>query len=322
MEISDDLVDVLSKYFGDVDVVRLREAQSQVVRPLTHILIDAGKQDVLNVFIDRMDRHQEVSERMYHLSGEVIVHVNSADYSAWAWRWKCFLYMSESGGRDLVYYEKEMMRSVVTANPKNYQLWNHRRKLAVYQGSSCLQEELSFTKGCLEFDAKNYHVWAHRQSLLRLWGTSADVDAEFTCASEFLERDCMNNSAWTQRAFLLQLPACEKTVEDEIEFVKSQISQCVENEAAWAYLKYLALYGAKTQAHVEGYLSFCSDFLQTYPRSIEVASAVFDYYRMLLRQIEDTGVGLEKIQEYKDRMSRIRTTMVQFDPLCTTRFTL
>lgn len=314
--------DILSSYFGDIDVVGLREAHAaSKPGPMADILIGAKKQDLLNVFYDRMHTHKEVSERMYHLSGSVILHVNSADYSAWEWRWKCFVHMSDSDERDFVYYEKEMMRSVATANPKNYQLWNHRRKLAMFQGPSCLKEECTFTAACLEFDAKNYHAWAHRQSLLRMWATSANLDAEFACTSEFLERDVMNNSAWTQRAFILKLDACTRTFDDEIAYVTSLIPRCVENEAAWAYYKHLALYNAPMQRHVEEYLTFCTECLDMYPNSIEVTSAIFDYYRLLLQQMSQRDGCQEKAQACKERMAAIRRKMVAFDPLCATRFT-
>lgn len=314
--------EILQKYFADVDVVGLRDVQS-VDSPLAHILLDSRKQDLLNVFVDRMNCHEEVSERMYHLSGDVIVHVNSADYSAWEWRWRCFLHMTREKSREYIHYEKEMMRSVATSNPKNYQLWNHRRKLAVFQGSSCLKEELEFTAGCLEFDAKNYHAWAHRQALLRLWATPADVESERRVTSAFLKRDVMNNSAWTQRAFLLTLSnVCTYSKDDEIGYTKSQILLCVENEASWAYLKHLALYEASTLQHVEEYLAFCAECLDKYPFSIEVASAIFDYYALLAQQTEHSGGNMETSKAYKKILQDLREKMIRFDPLCSNRFSM
>lgn len=327
MSQEEDTAGVVSKYFGDVDVNSLRNATpcNGGGDTVARILLSAPKQDLLNVFVDRMHCHGEVSERMYHLSGEVIVHVNSSDYSAWEWRWKCFIFMNEKNGTDaanLVYYEKEMMRSVATSNPKNYQLWNHRRKLAGVLGPSCLRDELAFTKDCLDFDAKNYHAWAHRQAMLRSWASSVDITAELQFSSDCLERDILNNSAWTQRAFVLNLEACQISIMDEIEYSKSQIVKYVENEAAWAYFKHLALYGASTQKHVEIFLAFCSQCLQEYPCSIEAVSAVFEYYKLVVRQLEQHGkTGCqEKIRVCKQKLASIRKKMVDYDPLSSNRF--
>jgi hypothetical protein len=36
--------------------------------------------------------------------------------------------------------ERQLMRSVATANPKNYQLWNHRRRVALALGPGQAEE--------------------------------------------------------------------------------------------------------------------------------------------------------------------------------------
>lgn len=45
-------------------------------------------------------------------------------------------------------------------NPKNYQIWHHRRALAEALGNG--RRELAFTATVFEADAKNYHAWTHR----------------------------------------------------------------------------------------------------------------------------------------------------------------
>lgn len=63
-----------------------------------------------------------------------VIYVNSADYTAWAYRWQCL----ESLGNldDEMVFIKEM----ASRSPKNYQLWNHRRKFAFKRGASHAQE--------------------------------------------------------------------------------------------------------------------------------------------------------------------------------------
>ena len=45
-------------------------------------------------------------------------------------------------------------------NPKNYQIWHHRRTIVEWLGKG--DRELAFCESVFEVDAKNYHAWAHR----------------------------------------------------------------------------------------------------------------------------------------------------------------
>jgi protein farnesyltransferase/geranylgeranyltransferase type-1 subunit alpha len=45
-------------------------------------------------------------------------------------------------------------------NPKNYQIWYHRR--AITNVLKNPYRELEFSSNVLNVDAKNYHAWAHR----------------------------------------------------------------------------------------------------------------------------------------------------------------
>jgi len=62
-------------------------------------------------------------------------------------------------------------RRVADDSTKNYQLWNHRAKIAAALGPSGAAGELEFAAQALRADEKNYHAWAHRQVGRRLaWG--------------------------------------------------------------------------------------------------------------------------------------------------------
>jgi hypothetical protein len=54
-------------------------------------------------------------------------------------------------------------RRVAADSAKNYQLWNHRRKIAASRGPAAAADELAFADRALDLDEKNYHAWAHRQ---------------------------------------------------------------------------------------------------------------------------------------------------------------
>lgn len=46
-------------------------------------------------------------------------------------------------------------------NPKNYQVWHHRRVIVEWLNDPSF--ELELTEAILDIDAKNYHAWQHRQ---------------------------------------------------------------------------------------------------------------------------------------------------------------
>ena len=58
--------------------------------------------------------------------------MNPAHYSAWDWRWRCLA----AANTDLA-AEEPFLRRCTAENPKNYQLWNYRRRLALARGRIC-----------------------------------------------------------------------------------------------------------------------------------------------------------------------------------------
>ncbi len=58
----------------------------------------------------------------------------------------------------------DFMDTFSEENPKNYQIWHHRR--AVVELFKDSTREKSFCEKVFEVDAKNYHAWAHRLALL------------------------------------------------------------------------------------------------------------------------------------------------------------
>ena len=317
------------KEWEEVDVIKLRRRRKPRA---VHIDVDMAKQDVLNVFLDRMNAG-EVSERMLRLTEEIILKVNSADYSAWSWRWRCFLVLFEKASREgttrrqseMILFEKQMMKNVVTGNPKNYQVWNYRRKMVALQGAACVKEEMEFARGCLEFDAKNYHVWAHRQAVLKMYPTTDAVRREIMFTVECLERDVMNNSAWTQRAWLLNL--CENVQKcshlmpryTEIEIVMSYIEGCVENEAAWAYLKHLGLYDAASEDDLDGFLEFSASLMKLHVTFIQPAIAVYDFYKVMIERTQ--GSSDEKMYcRAKDMVDKLSRKLRLLDPFGAHRY--
>lgn len=185
-------------------------------------------------------RADERSERMLHLSGEIILNLNSAHYTLWEWRWRCLEALGEVEERREE--EAALMQRVAKANPKNYQLWNYRRRFALAFGPAHAAAEHQFTAELLAADAKNYHAWAHRQALVRAWGGRLWLQ-ELTFAEQLLRKDVRNNSAWNQRMFVLQNapeadagPPSERH-QEEMRYIATKLSEAPHNDSGWAYLR-------------------------------------------------------------------------------------
>ena len=74
------------------------------------------------------------------------------------------------------------------ANPKNYQIWYHRRALLESASASNSSDwsayvpaELDYVATVLDEDSKNYHAWSHRQWVIR----TANDDAQWEKELEF-----------------------------------------------------------------------------------------------------------------------------------------
>lgn len=74
---------------------------------------------------------------------------------------RCILKHLKNGWKDELLFCRKMIES----NPKNYQVWHHRR--VVVEALADGHNELRFTLIILGDDAKNYHAWEHRQWALR-----------------------------------------------------------------------------------------------------------------------------------------------------------
>ena len=318
--------------WSDVSVLELRRRQRAVdgvggqgkPMPVVHINLDEDRQDLLNVFNDRLAKG-ETSERVFCLTEEIILHVNSANYSVWQWRWCCFLHFFEKedsveAKEQLMLKELTLMQIVATENPKNYQLWNHKRKVALKRGESHLRDELDFASACLEYDAKNYHAWAHRQFLIQKYVSPSAVLAELEYTRKCLESDVMNNSAWNQRAFLRELcngSSTDDTMKmvwnevDEIIFVASKIQSDQENEAAWAYFKHICLLEPiDGNFAMQQFTNTIMFVLESDADNVAASCALLDYYKYRAKLASE-----EEQEELQYLIISIKRKLETLDPL-------
>ncbi len=131
--------------------------------------------------------------------------------------------------------ELEFVAQTAGDNPKNYQMWFHRRELCA-DDCELLPSEVKYTSLVLGRDPKNYHAWSHRQWAIEKMGTFSE-DADFV--ENMLQQDARNNSAWNHKWFLATLGCSrawsEEAILDQIDTCQHFFKQILHNEAAWNF---------------------------------------------------------------------------------------
>ncbi|KAK1368948.1 Protein farnesyltransferase/geranylgeranyltransferase type-1 subunit alpha [Heracleum sosnowskyi] len=172
------------------------------------------------------------------------IRLNAGNYTVWQFR----RLILEALDADLN-EELNFVDNIASNNPKNYQIWHHRRWVAEKLGKGSLSRELEFTRTVFCQDAKNYHAWSHRQWVLQNLGGWED---ELAYCQKLLEEDVFNNSAWNQRYFVVTksplLGGLESMRESEVSYTVEAIIANPENESPWRYLR--GLYKGSTQSLV------------------------------------------------------------------------
>jgi len=169
--------------------------------------------------------------------------------------------------------ELEWTAKIAAANPKNYQIWYHRRALVEKSRDPAL--EMDFTVKMLIEDSKNYHAWAHRQWILEefnLW------EGELEFIDGMLLNDLRNNSAWNQRNFVLTntTPRTLELRKQEIEYAFKYIRKAPNNQSPWTYLK--GLFKGSRFDTVPSLKDTCLEFSKNYPTCAHAVSLLVDIY--------------------------------------------
>jgi protein farnesyltransferase/geranylgeranyltransferase type-1 subunit alpha len=189
-------------------------------------------------------------------------------YSVWHYRRLCLYALKDD--TDLsngLKAELKWTTLVGGDNPKNYQIWYHRRALLEAYSSQQQQQpeqqprmkdigtaELEYIGTVLQVDGKNYHAWSHRQWVVKVL-TVNDIRsvgwlAEKEYAAKLLETDVRNNSAWNHRWFAIHGLAAKQNqnndsdslvlslelARDELEFCLAQARLDLHNESPFRYL--------------------------------------------------------------------------------------
>jgi len=129
-------------------------------------------------------------------------------------------------------------------NPKNYQVWFHRRWLVeqIYRRLLMDTEELyaketSRISELIESEPKHLNAWSHRLFLANLFKVfESNAELELAFAEKFIEKDVRNNTAWSYRRHCLDR-AGSTDWGREITFVLGHIMKAPSNESPWVYLR-------------------------------------------------------------------------------------
>ena len=68
-----------------------------------------------------------------------VIALNSADYTAWEWLWRCARLLAPSDP-EVAAQEQSVLAEVAADSAKNYQLWNYRKRLALHRGPAYAHE--------------------------------------------------------------------------------------------------------------------------------------------------------------------------------------
>ena len=242
----------LNEHFADVDPVPQDDGPELVCK----IDYPPNFRKVFDLFRAVLQTN-ELSTRVLGLTG-LCLEQNPANYTVWHVRRQCLFEWSSSqlkqqttsstdnDDNDVLSAtvsttvppppilrwlpaELEFTASLAGSNPKNYQVWYHRRSLLQAlvplvhpeDNSSLLwlyhAPEIAYIDSVLQQDGKNYHAWSHRQWLVL---TLAEQKKESTSNTQnhrvqelwneelqathrLIVQDLRNNSAWNHRWFVL-----------------------------------------------------------------------------------------------------------------------
>jgi len=217
----------------------------------------------------------EYSERALQLT-TICLKYNPANYTVWHFRRSILSFLSMNNNDDMrgkeiydstseiitqydlkfVKDEMDLASKLGGLNPKNYQIWYHRRSLLEYYcvnniHTEYIQSELNYITTVLNEDEKNYHAWSNRQWIVTMVNQNSIWINEKVFVHEKISQDCRNNSAWNYLWFLnyhdVTKGTADKTqnkispkdinlAKEEIDYALSIAFTDIYNESPWRYI--------------------------------------------------------------------------------------
>ncbi|KAJ1463072.1 hypothetical protein M885DRAFT_504603 [Pelagophyceae sp. CCMP2097] len=225
----------------------------------------------------------EHSPRVLALTAAIVEH-NAAHYTVWHVRRCCLFALRSDGDDSALHDELDYVAGVAAGNPKNYQIWYHRRVVVEHLGAGAAEAELDFIAAMLEGDSKNYHGWSHRLWVLKQFGCWG---RELAYVDELLAEDAFNNSAWSHRHAVVSAtePKTDAVAAREATYALGFAAAAPENESPWSYA--LAFASKSTEAD-KLLLEHCEAEVQADRLSRFVAAALVEVY---LRRADAQALG-------------------------------
>jgi protein farnesyltransferase/geranylgeranyltransferase type-1 subunit alpha len=239
------------------------------------------------VFVESMNylrailKADERSERALQLTTQCL-QLNPANYTVWHFRRRCLYALTSSSSPlnhedgkeeeviscledDTLERDFQLAARLGGGNPKNYQIWYHRRALLEpffmiantgAEGTANhtnvtdkIANELSYVTAVLQKDGKNYHAWSHRQWLVR----SANTDALWEEEKEFGTSRQHNQSIFQTVPFAASLSLIDSYV-SRLLIIYAMLQHCEANQllmsdprnnSAWNQRFFAAHHGTK-----------------------------------------------------------------------------
>eukprot|EP01024_Parvocaulis_polyphysoides_P016836 TRINITY_DN17473_c0_g2_i6.p1 TRINITY_DN17473_c0_g2~~TRINITY_DN17473_c0_g2_i6.p1 ORF type:complete len:340 (-),score=57.58 TRINITY_DN17473_c0_g2_i6:99-1118(-) len=201
------------------------------VPPKFNILYSDDYLQGMSIFY-AIQQNKEYSNRVLKLTEKLIFEASSF-YTLWEYRWKCLMALKDS-----LQDEWGFCLQVLDLSPKNYQLFNHRRKCFDHLFEpgkiDVTRRELEFCSIAIDRDSKNYHAWSHRWYVLKTTKHESLLKEEISYVVDRIQDDPFNNSAWNQR-FSIFHNFHLTNISEEMDFALSQIDRAPSNESVWVY---------------------------------------------------------------------------------------
>ncbi|KAI1704429.1 protein prenyltransferase alpha subunit repeat domain-containing protein [Ditylenchus destructor] len=251
----------------------------------------------------------EMSERALELT-KTCTMLNAANYSVWQYRRNILKALNKDIAEELRFCEE-----MAAENPKNYQIWHHRRMLVLM--SNDYSQELEFTTIQLEDDSKNYHAWQYRQWVIQNFDLFSVEEVKF--ATVCLAQDLRNNSAWNYRYFIVSKLSDgfkdKEYLENEVRFTLGAIKTIPNNESSWSYLAGILINEGLTKR--QDVNDFCASLLTQQPpiKSTHLRNFVIDQLAERIEQrdnVEDCVKQAHLILAELEEQDPIRTKYWQY----------
>lgn len=225
---------------------------------------------MLNLFLYRIVNC--ISDRALELTA-ICLRLNPANYTTWWFRRQILASQSlptqDSKSSKSTYFSEELIRKDLKlvsklggSNPKNYQIWYHRRNLLeksfsdIATGltmdetlSSLLDDELDYISSVFDEDAKNYHVSLSQNSVPLEFDNYRISNFYILHAIICNAHECFLNcfyQAWSHRQWILKTVNMTEKWEEEMDFVDKLLKDDIRNNSAWNQRWFVVHRGSKS----------------------------------------------------------------------------